>query len=76
MCWGDNSHHQLGDGTNTQRTSAVAVAGLRDVESVDLGNEHGCALTQSHNILCWGANDDGQLGDGTTTERGNPMPVP
>ena len=29
------------------------------------GDQHSCAITQTHRVKCWGSNDYGQLGDGT-----------
>lgn len=36
-CWGDNQYGQLGDGSQTDRLTPVAVAGLSGVEAVALG---------------------------------------
>lgn len=75
-CWGDNAHGQLGDGTRTQRASAVDVVGLpNDIRAIALGYLHTCAITATNGLKCWGYNEDGQLGDGTTTERLTPVDV-
>ena len=75
-CWGTNWDGQLGDGTSTTRTSAVAVSGLASgVVGVTAGDYHTCALTSAGAVLCWGNNSNGQLGDGTSTSHNTPTPV-
>ena len=75
-CWGRNNYGQLGDGTTTDRLTPADVSGLaEDVQSIEAGAEHTCALTASGGVMCWGRNDYGQLGDGTTTDRLTPVEV-
>jgi alpha-tubulin suppressor-like RCC1 family protein len=72
-CWGDNEYGQLGDGTNTDRWTPVAVQGLSSgVAAVYEGPYYTCALVDAGGVKCWGANDAGQLGDGTNTDRWAP----
>ncbi len=69
VCWGNNWHFEVGDGTQTMRTAPMAVSGLGNgVAAIDAGSYHTCAVTAGGGVVCWGWNNDGQLGDGTTTD--------
>jgi alpha-tubulin suppressor-like RCC1 family protein len=79
-CWGSNFLLQLGDGTTTERPSAVPVvlasgAPLSGALALAVGAHHGCVVTAAGEVDCWGHNTSGQLGDGSTTGRANPVPV-
>ena len=67
-CWGLNNFSQLGDGTTTNRTTPVPVAGLSSgVNQVSAGYEQTCAIVTvaSPQAECWGANGYGQVGVGS-----------
>jgi alpha-tubulin suppressor-like RCC1 family protein len=69
-CWGYNISGQLGDGTTTNRLTAVDVTGLTSgISAIATGDSHSCALTTLGGEKCWGNNGNGQIGDGTTTQR-------
>lgn len=64
MCWGSNSHGQLGDGTTTPRATPVAVQGLSGVTSIDLGYARSYAVRHDGTVWAWGMNYYGSLGNG------------
>lgn len=77
-CWGQNDRGQLGDGTNTDRSSPVDVIGLTSgVVQISVGSGHTCALTTAGGVKCWGQNIWGQLGvlDPSYSDRSTPVDV-
>jgi len=75
-CWGLNGSGQVGDGSNTNRSTPVAVSGLGGgVVAISAGWEHMCALTSAGGVKCWGAGNSGQLGRGSSTASNVPVDV-
>jgi alpha-tubulin suppressor-like RCC1 family protein len=74
-CWGANHRGQLGDGTTTDSTTPIPVAGGLTFAMVNAAGWSSCGVTTSGTAYCWGANDTGQLGDGTNNQRTAPSPV-
>ncbi|WP_347273655.1 cell wall anchor protein [Candidatus Kuenenia sp.] len=77
--WGYNEDGQLGDGTNDNQTTPVAVQinALTTITSVDCGGDHSLALDSLGRVWAWGYNGDGELGGGTTENNSNvPVSVP
>ena len=70
-CWGRNEVGQVGDGTTTDRSDPVRLAGITDAVSVSVSlgspgvGAHVCALHKDTSVSCWGGNELGQLGDST-----------
>src|SRR5664280_2295208 len=79
-CWGSNGNGQLGDNSNTERHTPVAVqqGGVTftvTFTSITTGNIHTCGLTSAGAAYCWGYNNEGELGDNTTTDEHTPVAV-
>jgi alpha-tubulin suppressor-like RCC1 family protein len=62
-CWGANWQGQLGSGSSGEEARPpTLVEGLPPVSSIDVGENHSCALLQNTTVWCWGANPVGQIG--------------
>ena len=62
LCWGANTHGQLGDGTILNRNAPVAVMNVMRATQIAGGFDHTCALLSGGTVRCWGSNASGQLG--------------
>lgn len=75
ISWGANLSGQLGDGTNTDRTTPVKVCAVGEaapctsfldgVVAVAAGDVHSLALLTDGTVVSWGNNGFGQLGEGS-----------
>jgi alpha-tubulin suppressor-like RCC1 family protein len=74
-CWGENVSGEIGDGTTTERDTAVSVDAGNFYSYVAAGTSFTCALDPVGNLFCWGENAKSQLGDGTTTDRTGPTAI-
>jgi alpha-tubulin suppressor-like RCC1 family protein len=76
-CWGENGSGQLGDGTYTDSTSPVAVAGIDGATSgtfatsVASGSQFNCAIMSNGTIKCWGSNIAKKLGNNSAVTNSN-----
>ncbi len=57
LCWGDNAHGQLGDGTQRDRALPVPVRGLSNAQDLACGALVCCALLADKTVSCWGLLD-------------------
>ena len=64
--WGENSSGQLGDGSTTDRPTAVQSTGVTGAVAVAGGVCHSAVLKSNQTVLTAGCNGWGQLGDGTS----------
>jgi len=73
-CWGYNGDGQLGDGTNTDRSTPAQTSSLgtgRTAVAISSGDRYTCAILDDGSVSCWGYNW-GNIGDGTTIQRNTP----
>jgi len=73
-CWGGNSDGQLGDGTTTNRSAPVRVAGGSKFASISAGDAHTCGVATDGVAYCWGRNASGELGIGLVDADPHPQP--
>lgn len=63
--WGDNSHYQLGDGTNVSRTTPQMITVNNDPNlkfvQVEAGEDHTMAVDSQGRLWGWGLNDRWQV---------------
>jgi alpha-tubulin suppressor-like RCC1 family protein len=77
MCWGGNSHGELGRGSTSDWEGPGAVSVVSGtIAEIAFGADHACARTEDNALWCWGSNKLGQLGDGKSgDERTSPKRV-
>ena len=79
LCFGDDSHGQLGQGSSTAQgdlpASLTAVTLKGKAAELAVGEGFVCALMEDHRtIFCWGDNRLGQLGVGSVASSVGPNP--
>jgi alpha-tubulin suppressor-like RCC1 family protein len=75
-CWGANTSGQLGNGSTTNSSVPVVVAGGLTFKAITAGIAlYSCAITTADTVYCWGKNDVGQLGNGGTNSSAMPVAV-
>ena len=73
--WGYNNSGQLGDGSTTNRTTAVKIGTDSDWVSVGAGYYHSFAIKSNGTLWAWGYNSAGQLGNGNSTNQLSPVQI-
>lgn len=72
--WGYNSYGELGDSTNTNKSSPVQTAAYGNNWSyVSLGSNSAIATKSDGTLWVWGNNPFGGLGDNTTIPKSSPV---
>jgi alpha-tubulin suppressor-like RCC1 family protein len=71
FAWGFNQHGELGDETNSGRSSPVQI-GTSSWTAVSAGHKHSLAIRSDGKLFAWGRNDYGQLGNGEFGAYGGP----
>lgn len=72
---GTNAYGELGDGTNTPRSTWAIVPGLTQVKQIALGWARVMALREDGSVMAWGRNILGGVGDGSLTDRSSATAV-
>ncbi len=62
LCWGRNTHGQLGNGGTWEGAVPIAVNGLSNVRAIAAGMRHVCVLDGEGRPWCWGWNSMRQVG--------------
>ena len=81
MCWGYNSHGQLGIGTYgwsvSENTPQLVDLGVgKTAKSVSTGSDHTCAILNDDSLKCWGSPGNGELlGNGAISIQPTPQLV-
>ena len=80
-CWGYNVDGQLGYGDTNNRGDNIGEMGSNlspidlgtdfNIESIECGYNHNCAISDDQQVKCWGNNQYGALGIGDTSNRGD-----
>lgn len=73
--WGQNNYGQLGDNTNVNQSTPIAIYGSHTFCSISAGSSHSLAIDIYGNEWTWGQNNYGQLGDNTIESKITPVRV-
>ena len=72
--WGNNTYGQLGDNSNTNKSSPVqTVSAGTNWKSVSCGFYYTAAIKTDGTLWSWGYNANGQLGDNSITYKSSPV---
>jgi alpha-tubulin suppressor-like RCC1 family protein len=73
--WGANTFGQLGDATNSNRSTPVSVASITNATTIGTALRSSYAIKSDGTAWGWGYNTFGLLGDNSTTHRLVPVQV-
>jgi hypothetical protein len=69
LCWGDNTHGQLGAAVGPSSSTPVPVSGLDGgAIAISCGRAHACAVVANHQVACWGEGAHDKLGNASTVD--------
>jgi len=74
VCWGENGDGQLGVNSTDDSFIPVVLQNetgsgpLTGINTIQIGNDHTCALLEDSSMRCWGWSDAGNLGTDSTHE--------
>jgi len=71
--WGNNTHGQLGDGTNIDRQDPVLI--MNDVSGVFANESYTVIMKTDGSVWAWGLNPDLQLGGGIAIDSNVPVVI-
>jgi alpha-tubulin suppressor-like RCC1 family protein len=73
--WGANFSGQLGDNTQTARSSPVQVGALTNWAQISANFQHVASVKTDGTLWTWGLNTNGRLGDGTVVSKSSPIQI-
>lgn len=73
--WGGNYYGQLGDGTNTNRTSPTQIGTETTWQKIFTSDLSSFAIKNDGSLWSWGYNGYGQLGNGSNTNTNTPTNI-
>jgi alpha-tubulin suppressor-like RCC1 family protein len=75
LCWGNNEHGQLGNGTTMDSAvPGIANSSFNPVALSVGGADHTCATLSTGSVWCWGSATSGELGYMSVTDVSTPVP--
>jgi alpha-tubulin suppressor-like RCC1 family protein len=74
LAFGYNAQGQLGDGSNTDKDTVVAVNGLTNIVQISASSAS-YAIDEEGRLWGWGSNDDGQLANGVKDADAHNIPT-
>lgn len=79
-CWGDGGEHLIGNGSDSNQSSPVAVSTTgvlsgKKIKSLHMDHRTACVIADDDKVYCWGNGEEGQLGNGADASSNEPVAV-